>query len=376
MTKTLLFVVNVDWFFISHRMLIAQEAIRVGYTVHIATALTNKKQELERAGFVVHPLTFDRSSTSLWNAASLAFQFWKLFRTVRPDIVHLITIKSVLLGGIVGRLTSVPAMVAAISGLGYVFVARGYVAKARRKAVGMLYRLALGHDNLTVIFQNPDDVRAVSQFASLAQDKVATIRGSGVDLERFAAEPLPLGIPVVVMAARLLKDKGVHEFVRAARLLKQRGCSARFALIGTTDPDNPSSVTQSELEAWVSDDIVEWWGHCSDMPSALTAANIVVLPSYREGLPKVLLEAASCGRAVITTDVPGCRDAIDPNVTGSLVPVRDASALANAIQALVNNPERCKTMGQAGRMLAERAFDVRQVVNAHMNIYQRLLEKS
>lgn len=375
MIKTLLFVVNVDWFFISHRMLIAQEAIRMGYAVHIATGLTDRRQELEHAGLVVHPLAFDRSSASLWNTADLTFQLWRVFRTVRPDIVHLITIKSVLLGGVVGRLAAVPAMVAAISGLGYVFVARGYMAQARLKVVGMLYRLALGHENLAVIFQNPDDLGALSKIASLPQNKVTTIRGSGVDLERFAAEPLPLGIPVVVMAARLLKDKGLHEFVQAARLLKQRGCIARFALIGSMDPDNPSSITRPELEAWVSDDIVEWWGHRSDMPSALAAANIVVLPSYREGLPKVLLEAASCGRAVITTDVPGCRDAIDPNVTGSLVPVRDASALANAIQALVNNPERCKTMGEAGRMLAERAFDVRQVVNAHMTIYQRLLEK-
>lgn len=376
MSRTLMFVVNVDWFFLSHRLPIALEAQRRGYKVHIATGLTDKLDELERHGLVVHPLALDRSSVGLGNAWRTVAQLWKVFRAVRPDVVHLVTIKPVLLGGIVARLARVPAVVAAVSGLGFVFMARGPKATVRRWVVGALYRVALGHRNLKVIFQNPDDLRSLAVVAHLPDSKVTTIRGSGVDLARYTLMPLPAGIPVVVMAARLLADKGVLEFVQAARLLKQRGCHARFALVGTIDPANPTSFTQAELDAWVREEVVEWWGHRSDMPRVLTSAQVTVLPSYREGLPKVLLEAAACGRVVVTTDVPGCRDAIDPGVTGVLVPVRNAAALANALENLINNPARCQAMGDAGRALAESAFDVRQVVAAHLRIYQELIDKS
>jgi glycosyltransferase involved in cell wall biosynthesis len=242
--------------------------------------------------------------------------------------------------------------------------------------VGALYRLALGHRNLKVIFQNPDDRAGLSKLAHLPDSKVEMIRGSGVDLTQYGHTPLPLGVPVVLLAARLLADKGVREFVEAARLLKQQGVSARFCLVGSVDPANPASLADAELRQWANEGVVELWGQRSDMPEVLRAAHLVVLPSYREGLPKVLLEAAACGRAVVTTDVPGCSDAIDPSVTGVLVPVRNAAALADAMEGLINDPLRCQAMGNAGRELAERAFDVRQVVAAHLRIYQELIEKS
>lgn len=377
MSRTLMFVVNVDWFFLSHRLPIALEAMRQGYQVHIATGLTDKLGELERHGLVVHPLALDRSSAGLGNALRTIVQLWQIFRAVRPDLVHLVTIKPVLLGGLVARLAGVPAVVAAVSGLGFVFVAKGVKASARRWLVGGLYRLALGHHNLKVIFQNPDDQASLARLAHLTDRKVAMIRGSGVDLTRYGVMPTPPGMPVVVLAARLLADKGVLEFVQAARLLRQRGCKARFVLVGTVDTANPTSLSDAEVSAWVQDGVVEWWGHRADMPHVLAAAQVVVLPSYYgEGLPKVLIEAAACGRVVVTTDHPGCRDAIDLGVTGVLVPVRNAVALADAMEALINDPLRCKVMGDAGRALAEKAFDVRQVVAAHLQIYQELLGKS
>lgn len=376
MSRTLMFVVNVDWFFLSHRLPIALEALRQGYQVHIATGLTDKLDELQRHGLVVHPLALDRSSAGLGNALRTMVELWRVLRAVRPGVVHLVTIKPVLLGGLVARLAGVPAVVAAVSGLGFVFMARGAKAAVRRWLVGGLYRVALGHRNLKVIFQNADDLRSLAKVAHLPAAKVAMIRGSGVDLARYAHVPLPGGVPVVLLAARLLADKGVLEFVQAARLLKQRGCNARFVLVGTVDSANPTSFTDVEVLAWVHDGVVEWWGHRADMPQVLAAAHLVVLPSYREGLPKVLIEAAACGRAVVTTDVPGCRDAIDPGVTGVLVPVRDAVALADAMDALVNDPVRCQVMGDAGRALAETAFDIRQVVAAHFCIYQELMGKS
>jgi len=376
MSSTLMFVVNVDWFFMSHRLPIALEAQRQGYQVHIATGLTDKQDELQRHGLVVHPLALDRSSAGLGDAWRTMVELWRVFRAVRPDVVHLVTIKPVLLGGLVARLAGVPAVVVAVSGLGFVFMARGATAVVRRWLVGALYRLALGHRNLKVIFQNPDDRAGLSKLAHLPDSKVEMIRGSGVDLTQYGHTPLPLGVPVVLLAARLLADKGVREFVEAARLLKQQGVSARFCLVGSVDPANPASLADAELRQWANEGVVELWGQRSDMPEVLRAAHLVVLPSYREGLPKVLLEAAACGRAVVTTDVPGCSDAIDPGVTGVLVPVRNAAALADAMKGLINDPVRCQAMGNAGRVLAERAFDVRQVVAAHLRIYQELIDKS
>jgi glycosyltransferase involved in cell wall biosynthesis len=376
MSRTLMFVVNVDWFFLSHRLPIALEALRQGYQVHIATGLTDKLDELQRHGLVVHPLALDRSSAGLGNAWRTMLELWSVFKIVQPDLVHLVTIKPVLLGGLVARLAGVPAVVAAVSGLGFVFLAHGAKAVVRRWLVGGLYRVALGHHNLRVIFQNPDDRASLVKLAHLPDSKVEMIRGSGVDLAQYGHTPLPPGTPVVLLVARLLADKGVREFVQAARLLRQQGVSARFCLVGSVDPANPASLADTELTQWANEGVVELWGQRSDMPEVLRSARLVVLPSYREGLPKILLEAAACGRAVVTTDVPGCRDAIDPGITGLLVPVRNATAQAGALKELINDPARCQAMGNAGRALAERAFDVRQVVAAHLRIYQELIDKS
>lgn len=372
----ILFVVNVDWFFISHRLPIALAAKKQGHAVHIATSLTDRLPELQQYGLIVHPLKMDRSSTGLYSVLHNLLELWQVFKSVKPDVIHLVTIKPVLLGGIVARLAGSPAVVAAVSGLGFVFIENGIKASIRRWLVGTLYRLALGHRNMKVIFQNKDDLQSVTNVAPLSDQKVAMIRGSGVDLASYAHLPLPEGAPIVVLAARLLVDKGVREFIEAARTLKSRSCPARFVLVGTVDLANPSSLTQREVDNWVKEGVVDWWGHRSNMPEVLSTAQIVVLPSYREGMPKVLLEAAACGRAVITTDVPGCRDAIDPGVTGLLVPVRNAKTLADAIEGLINDQARCIELGNAGRKLAETAFDVRQVVDKHLRIYDELIGKS
>lgn len=173
----------------------------------------------------------------------------------------------------------------------------------------------------------------------------------------------------MMMAARLLRDKGVLEFVEAARLLKARA-QARFVLVGGIDPGNPTSLQNDQLQAWMREGVIEWWGARDDMPNVLPQAHLVVLPSYREGLPKGLIEAAACGRAVVTTDVPGCRDAIEEGVTGVLVAVRDASALARGIYSLLEEPSRLEVMGAAGRALAERVFDVNEVASRHVRLYK------
>lgn len=372
----LLFVVNVDWFFLSHRLPIALAAQQKGYEVHIAASITDKLADLEVHGLKVHPLGLVRSGVGVFNAFRTFLDLRRIVREVRPDVMHLVTIKPVLLGGLVARWLRVPALVSAVSGLGYVFMANGLWAQVRRSLVGRVYAWALGHRNQVVIFQNPDDRDILMEATGLPLVKVAMIHGSGVDLEQYAMSPLPDGAPVVLFPARLLADKGVFEFVAAARLLKAKGVMARFALAGLMDVANPTSVTQTQLDEWSAEGVVENWGYCLDMPRIIASASMVVLPSYREGLPKTLIEAAACARVVVTTDVPGCRDAIDPDVTGVLVPVRNAEMLADAIKDLITDPSRCQTMGNAGRALAERAFDVRQVVAEHLRIYQELIEKS
>lgn len=373
MNRKLLFVVNTDGFFISHRLPIALDAMRRGYEVHIAASLTGRQVELQALGFFVHSLHLSRFSEGVISNGITFYKILRLFERVKPDVVHLVTIKPVIFGGLAARLAEVPSVVAAISGLGFIFVKRDTKAAVRCWLVGWLYRLALDHANIKVIFQNEDDRDRLVKLTRLSQEKTALIRGSGVDLACYTQSPLPQETPVVLLASRLLADKGVREFVQAARILKMAGIESRFVLVGAVDPGNPTSISVDELKQWVSDEVIESWGRRDDMPQVLASSHIVVLPSYYgEGLPKVLVEAAACGRAVVTTDHPGCRDAILPDVTGVLVPIQNATALASAIKQLLDDPDRCSSLGKAGRVLAERIFDVREVVARHMLIYDEL----
>lgn len=368
----LLFIVNIPEFFLSHRLPLAIAARNAGFTVHVATGPGSACQEITELGFEHHLLPISRSGRNPLAELRTLWGLYRLMRTISPDLVHLVTIKPVLYGGLMARFSGVPAMVAAISGLGTVFVDRDQRRSWIRSGVEWLYRLALGHPNAKVIFQNPDDRAALTDMGAVSKDKTALIRGSGVSLASCPMRTEPEGVPVVTFAARLLEDKGVREFVEAARVLKERGVVARFWLAGSPDPGNLTSISEKELSHWGKDGCVEILGYRSDIPNLFANSNIVALPSYREGLPKALVEAAACGRAVVTTDVPGCRDAIEPESTGLLVPVRDAPALADAIQFLIENPERRKQMGASGRALAEREFAIEKVVDAHLAIYQEL----
>lgn len=372
--KRLLFVVNVDWFFMSHRLPIAVEAMRHGYEVHIATGVTGRQMELAALGLTVHEVPLARSGASLTAEWRTFRRILSVMRAVQPDVVHLVTVKPVVLGGIAARLTRMPAVICAVSGLGFVFTARGLKARLLRWGVVALYRAAVGHPNMRVIFQNDDDRRVLQGVTRLRDSQTVTMRGSGVDLDIFRAEPFPPEPIVVVFAARLLRDKGIEEFVEAARILRARGVTATFRLAGAPDPGNRASVSHREVEDWASSGAVEYLGHQADMARVLADAHVVVLPSYREGLPKVLVEAAACGRPVVTTDVPGCRDAIIPEVTGLLVPPRDALALAEAISRLIADPVLRRQMGQAGRRLAERDFAIESIVERHLALYRQVLD--
>lgn len=373
----LLIAVNDLGYFISHRLPVAMAARKSGYTVHVAygTLGNSREGDLVLQDFILHHVPIQRGGinplTELWSVFSL----WRLFRRVRPDLVHLVTIKLVLYGGIAARLARVQAVVSAMAGLGFLFIKQNGLAASLLRCVSKpLFRWALGHPHQMLIFQNRDDRDQVLTMTRFFSSQTRLIRGSGIDLAACPVLPEPDGPPIVVMASRLLRDKGVQEFVAAARIIRERGVSARFWLIGEPDFANPASLSQQEIEVWKAEGILECLGRRSNIPTLYAQAHIVTLPSYREGLPKSLIEAAACGRTVVTTDVPGCRDAIEPGVTGLLVPVCDAAALADALERLIGDTGLRQAMGIAGRSLAEREFSIEKVVAAHLQIYRELLQ--
>lgn len=372
MGVSLLFVVNDAAFFLSHRLGIALGAREAGYLVKVATMPGPAVERIRNLGFEHFFIPMDRSGRNPAKELVSFFSILKLLWMVRPDVLHLVTIKPVIYGGFAARLAPVKGVVCAVSGLGFVFTTDGFKANILRNFIKRLYRLALGKKNLKVIFQNPDDRNVLLGIKAITSAQVEMIRGSGVDLSLYQIKPEPTGVPVVCFTARLLRDKGIFEFIDAARFLKQKGVMAHFVVAGDIDPGNPTSVSSWDLERWRTEGFVKILGYQRDVASFFSKVNLVVLPSYREGLPKVLVEAAAAGRAVITTDVPGCRDAVEPGVTGLLVPVKDAELLAHAIEKLINDTASRYAMGKAGRELAEREFGIEKIVQQHLNIYKKL----
>ena len=372
--KKIAFVVNNPDYFVSHRMPIGLALLSEGLEVHVI-APGESPEALSKEGFKFHSVEMSRKGMNPFAELSTIFALRRLFKRIQPDLVHLVTIKPYLYGGIAARSAGVPAVVSAVAGLGTVFIDNSLKTKVVRAVLWFLYSFAFGHNNQRVIFQNSNDLSLLADWIGLDKRKTALIRGSGVDLMQYLFLEEPSGTPVVTLVARLLVDKGVGEFVEASRILKAKGVSVRMCLVGDIDEGNRTSITEDQLEHWVEHGLVEAWGYRKDINQVYALSNIACLPSYREGLPKSLVEAAACGRAVVTTDVPGCRDAIAADLTGLLVPVRDAEALADTIQDLIENPDKRKAMGAAGRQLAEQKFAIEKVVGAHLNIYGELTAK-
>ena len=369
----ILYVVNEPWFFLSHRLPIALAAKEQGDIIHVATRGGESVKDIIAKGFVHHEISISRNGSSILNELGSLLEIWKLLIEIKPDVVHLVTIKPVLYGGIAARFAPVKNVVAAVSGLGTLFLSEGIKAESKRKVGTLLYRLALNSKKTTVIFQNPDDKQLLVDLKAVKPEQTVLIRGSGIDLSEFYFLPENLDSkPVVTFAARLLFDKGLGEYVDAIKLLNKKGIEASYQIVGDLDLGNSTSATAKNLEQWQFIDNLTIKGYQKDIAAVFRESNLVVLPSYREGLPKVLIEAAACGRAVITTDVPGCRDAIEDNVTGLLVAAKNSKELACAIEKLVNDSELRVEMGTAGRQLAEECFSIKQVIEQHLSIYQKI----
>lgn len=366
MTK-IVFVVNVDWFFISHRLPLALEAQQRGYDVYIVCGITDKKAYLESLGLKVYPLEISRSGMGIKSELKAFGGIYKTLRQINPDIAHFVTIKPVLYGGIASRFLTIPKKVFSISGLGFIFIRQGLKASILKWIIKALYGLALGGKNSHVIVQNPDDRDVIMSIKNLP---LTTIKGSGVDLTQYTYVKENNEQIKIVMACRLLKDKGILEYAEAAKIIKNKGLDATFDLYGDIDNHNPATLTSQDINKIKKENFVTIHEFSDNIAAIFSNANIVVLPSYREGLPKVLMEAAACGRATVTTDVPGCRDAIEPNITGLLCQVKGAQSLAEQIEKLILDTKLRNSMGKAGRLLAEKEFDIRQVVQKHFDIYE------
>jgi len=287
-----------------------------------------------------------------------------------------VAVKPILYGSIAAHITGCSCIVNALAGLGYLFIAKGLKASAVRWMIVHAYRMAFSGKNVYGIFQNPQDYELFVNAGILKRDKAILIRGAGVDTSKFISNPEPQGIPTVVLASRMLWDKGVGEFVAAAHQLKKEGLQFRAVLVGNPDPENPASIPEKKLKSWHALDIIEWWGLRNDMPDVFAQSNIIVLPSYREGLPKVLLEAASCGRAIVATDVPGCREIVRHNVNGLLVPPNNVKELADAIKILIEEPLLRASMGARGREIVVTEFSEEIVTWQTIELYKKMVGKN
>ena len=375
MKARILFFITEDWYFWSHRLPIARAVRDAGFEVLIATRVHQHKERIEKEGFKLIPISLGRRNKNIIKGIFSILEIIRIYRREKPHIVHHVAIKPVLYGSWAARIAGVPGVVNALAGLGFIFVAQGWKTSILRRLVVFAYRSAFSAKNTIGIFQNPEDLKLFVDAGVVKSEKAVLIRGSGVDISHFIHLPEPAGIPTIVLASRMLWDKGVGELVDAARILNKDGIKCCMILVGNPDPENPASIPEETLHRWHSEGIIEWWGHKDDMPEVFAKSNIVVLPSYREGLPKVLLEAASCGRAIVATDVPGCGEIVRHNENGLLVPPHDSKALANALKVLIKDPELRAKMGAKGREIVEAEFSEEIVVKQTMEVYERLLSQ-
>ena len=371
MKKKILFIANIDWFFISHRLPIAIEALNKGYEVHISTVFTKIPSILTKYRFYLHPIKLNRGKESFFLSILTLIKFYILINRIKPDILHLITIKPIIFGGLIARIIKIPLIVVSIPGLGFTFLQKSFQGKIRFFFIKILYKIILKNKNIFTIFQNNEDRKFIKKISNVKTSKNIIIRGSGVSLNEYYYKKIKnYKIPNILMASRLLIDKGLLDYVEAAKILKKK-MKVNFLLAGQIDYDNPSAISSSTLNHWIKKKYIKYVGFSNNIKNYLNISCIAVLPSYREGFPKFLIEASAIGRAIVTTNVPGCRDAIINKKTGILVNPKKPKDLAKAIEYLLTNNKIMKKMGINGANYAKKNFDIKDVVSKHINIYNK-----
>ena len=369
----LLFVINNIEFLYSHRLPIVLGAAAEGYEVHVATCYKDGI-ELKHADKIhYHYINFNRNSINPITELKPLLQLLRLYKQLKPDLIHHMCKKSVLYGCLLTRFMKKTPVANTVPGLGYLFISKSLKARLITTILQKGYQFGFKRANLKTIFQNDDDRELFEKYNIVKPKQCVMIRGSGVDIDEFKPSLRNNEIPLVVLPSRLLWDKGVGEFIEAARQLNYK-VSARFALVGDADPINPASITAEQVNAWLDEGVVEHWGWCDDMVSVFKQADIVCLPSYREGMPKALLEAAACGLPIVTTDAPGCKDVIVHEKSGYLVPIKDTIMLTQYLQELIASDELRQRFGSKARERVEQKFSTDIVVSHHLEVYAALLE--
>lgn len=372
--KKVALVANSSWYLWNFRLSFLEGLRAEGYETVLIAPEDAYSDRLRSLGFRLVPLALDRKGMNPL-ADLLAFlRLARIYRVEKPDIAHHHTVKCILYGSLAAWDAKVPAVVNSVTGLGHLFLSSSPVVKAVRSALLVLYRLVARRPRVHFLFQNPDDLSAFARFGVALPGKHTLVRGSGIDTSRFRPpEQEREGGPVrVLFASRMLKEKGLYELRQAGLRLKEQGAACELVLAGDIDEGNPSAVTFAELEQWQGEGWMRWLGHVDKMDELLRSVEVCVLPSWREGLPRSLLEAAACGRAIVATDVPGCREVVDHERTGLLVPARSPDALAAAIARLCRDPALRARLGAAARARAEAEFSDRHVRERTIGIYKFL----
>jgi glycosyltransferase involved in cell wall biosynthesis len=375
MHHRILFLITEDWYFWSHRLPLARAARDAGFEVLVATRVDQYKGRIMDEGFKLIPILLRRRSKNIFCEIKSFLEIVKIYRAECPDVVHHVSIKPILYGSWAAKIVGIYGVVNAVSGLGYFFVAQGLRASLIKRIICLVYGSALFAKNNIVIFQNSDDRRLFVKKGIVDEQKTVLILGSGANTSLFVNHPEPGGVPVIMLASRMLWDKGISELVAAARILHRDGVTCRVVLVGSPDHENPSAIPEETLRGWHHEGVIEWWGQRDGMPNVLSQSHIVVLPTYREGLPKILIEAASCGRPIVATDVPGCREIVRHNENGFLVPLYSIKSLANALKILIHDAALRKKMGMHGREIVKNEFSEEIVVKQTMNLYKNILKK-
>jgi glycosyltransferase involved in cell wall biosynthesis len=366
-------VVNEDWMFWSHRLALARAAAAAGARVTVATRVDRHAARIEGEGFRLVPLAWRRGSRDPLAETAAVADLVALYRQERPHLVHHVGVKAALYGGMAALAAGQPAQIHTIAGFGFVSVSERRRARALRATLGAAFRRVLARPRSHLVVQNRDDLEDVRRGKLFPMERVHLVAGSGVDTGVFVPAPEPEGPVTALLASRLIRPKGIPQLVDAARILRSRGCRVRVVLVGDPDPENPDTVTGAELRAWHEEGLIEWRPRADDMPAVWASCHIAVLPSYREGMPRTLLEAASCARPLVTTDVPGCRDLVRDGDNGLLVPLHDAPALAGAIERLAGDAALRARMGARARVLVEQNYSDAHVVAQMLSLYRRAI---
>ncbi|MEW5868255.1 MAG: glycosyltransferase family 4 protein [Chloroflexota bacterium] len=367
-------VANTGWYLYNFRLSLAKRLSQEGFEVVMVFPRDEYAEEIEAHGFRTVQWELERQTTAPWQELTSILALRRIYHQEKPGLVHHFTIKPVAYGSLASRLARIPATINSITGRGFVFLGSSPRAAYLRPLVKFLISLSYHNLNVATTFENQADLDYFVQAGMVPMRNVYLVNGVGVDTQVFDYQPeIHSEPPIIVFPGRLLWAKGVGTLVEAAKILKERH-AVRIVLVGKPDPGNPESIEESIIQKWVAEGLVEWWGWQSDMRSVYQQCQIVVLPSMGEGLSKALLEAASCGRPIVATDVPGCKEVVIPGVTGYLVPTGEPHLLAERLGKLILDPELRAQMGNSGRRLIEENFSDETVNWQLLEIYRALLK--